>query len=147
MLGRNTCCQLILQRKEQATELDFLTYRRSREAIAALVSATFRLPASALRMGRHQSINSYIDLKSITSCGFSKLSMVGNGFGSVAGVASIEIVATLLTVELLDRMSGMEQAVPEVDWLFSVFCSHTLNSKFLFCKQRILQRISHQQSA
>ena len=41
--------------------------------------------------------------------------MVGNSFWSVAGAASIEIVATLLTVKLLLQMSGMEQAVPKVD--------------------------------
>jgi hypothetical protein len=33
----------------------------------------------------------------------------------MAGVEAIEIVVTLLTVKLLVRMSGMEQAVPEVD--------------------------------
>jgi hypothetical protein len=36
-------------------------------------------------------------------------------FWSVAGVAIIEIVVTLLTVKLLGPMRGMEQAVPEVD--------------------------------
>ncbi|MFZ2389290.1 MAG: hypothetical protein WAW69_15950 [Polaromonas sp.] len=34
---------------------------------------------------------------------------------SVAGAAVIEIVATLLAVKLLVPMSGLEQAVPEVD--------------------------------
>jgi hypothetical protein len=33
----------------------------------------------------------------------------------MAGVEVIEIVVTLLTVKLLVPMSGMEQAVPEVD--------------------------------
>ena len=42
------------------------------------------------------------------------------GFWPIAGAAVIEIVATLLTVKLLVQMSGMEQAVPEEDWLLSV---------------------------
>ena len=36
------------------------------------------------------------------------------------GAAVIEIVATLLTVKSLVPMSGLEQAVPKVDWLLSV---------------------------
>jgi hypothetical protein len=36
-------------------------------------------------------------------------------FGSGAGAAAIEIVATLLTVKLLSAMSGLEQTVPKVD--------------------------------
>jgi hypothetical protein len=35
--------------------------------------------------------------------------------GPIASAAVIEIIATLLTVKLLVPMSGMEQAVPEVD--------------------------------
>ena len=38
----------------------------------------------------------------------------------IAGAAVIEMVATLLTVKLLVPMSGMERAVPKVDWFFSV---------------------------
>lgn len=41
-------------------------------------------------------------------------------FWPIAGAAVTEMVATLLTVKLLVLMSGMERAVPEVDWLFSV---------------------------
>ena len=38
----------------------------------------------------------------------------------IAGAAVIEMLATLLTVKLLVPMSGLERAVPEVDWLFLV---------------------------
>jgi hypothetical protein len=62
-------------------------------------------------MGHRQLIDSKIDLKSTNFCESSNLSMVV----VASDAASIEIVVTLLTVELLVRMSGMEQAVPEVD--------------------------------
>jgi hypothetical protein len=47
--------------------------------------------------------------------GAPKRTLVNGSTWSAAGAAVIEIVTTLLTVKLLVSMSGMEQAVPEVD--------------------------------
>ena len=65
----------------------------------------------------------HFELKALrrrTTCHFAVDRLMCVRFWPIAGAAVIEIVAALLTVRLLVPMSGMEQAVPEVDWLFSV---------------------------